>query len=144
MVCQFSSHDFSYWTKLQKSDRAQYDAEKSRIAEAVVTTLEARFGGIRSYLEMIDVSTPASVIEFTNNWQGSFEGWLITPESGAGPLKNTLPGLRNFYMAGHWVEPGGGVPTAMLSGRRLASRICREDGKSFTTESLARSGSPEI
>jgi len=24
-------------------------------------------------------------------------------------VDKTLPGLRNFFMAGHWVEPGGTV-----------------------------------
>jgi len=29
-------------------------------------------------------------------------------------------------MAGQWVEPGGGVPTAIMSGRHVAEIICAE------------------
>jgi len=31
-------------------------------------------------------------------------------------MQKTLPGLANFYLAGHWVEPGGGLPAAAMSG----------------------------
>ena len=27
-------------------------------------------------------------------------------------MSKTLPGLANFYMAGQWVESGGGTPVA--------------------------------
>jgi len=43
-------------------------------------------------------------------------------------MSKTLPGLENFYMAGQWVEPGGGVPTAAMSGRNVIRQICKQDG----------------
>ena len=92
----------------------------------VIEQLERKLGGIRENLEMTDVSTPATVIRYTGNWKGSFEGWLMTKETGFTSLPKTLPGLKDFYMAGHWVEPGGGVPAALLSGRNLAQVIARK------------------
>jgi phytoene dehydrogenase-like protein len=44
-----------------------------------------------------------------------------------------LPGLGSFYMVGQWVEPGGGVPTSAISARKLIKRLCKQDGKRFTT-----------
>jgi phytoene dehydrogenase-like protein len=44
-----------------------------------------------------------------------------------------LPGLDKFYMAGHWVEPGGTVTLAAASGRNAIQLICAEDGKPFQT-----------
>ena len=82
---------------------------------------------------MFDVSTPATVIRYTNNWKGSFEGWLLTPKMGFRQMKKVLPGLENFYMAGQWVEPGGGLPTAIMSGRNATQIICKEDKKKFIT-----------
>jgi phytoene dehydrogenase-like protein len=35
-------------------------------------------------------------------------------------------------MAGHWVEPGGGLPSAALSGKYVAQMICARDKKVFT------------
>ena len=44
---------------------------------------------------------------------------MLAPQTYGAHMANTLPGLDNFYMAGQWVEPGGGVPTAALSGRNV-------------------------
>lgn len=49
-------------------------------------------------------------------------------------MTKTLPGLKNFYMAGQWVEPGGGgVPTAAMSGRNVTQIMCKGDKKKFVT-----------
>jgi phytoene dehydrogenase-like protein len=42
-----------------------------------------------------------------------------------------LPGLGNFYMAGQWVTPSGGLPTVLMDGRKAAALICERDGKKF-------------
>jgi phytoene dehydrogenase-like protein len=49
-------------------------------------------------------------------------------------MDKTLPGLENFYMAGQWVEPGGGVPTAAMSARNVLQMICKRDGKPFVAQ----------
>lgn len=38
-----------------------------------------------------------------------------------------LPGLDNFYMAGQWANPSGGVPVGAVTGRWSIMRICREE-----------------
>jgi hypothetical protein len=40
---------------------------------------------IRQAIEVIDVSTPATVIRYTGNWNGGMEGWLLTPSTGFRP-----------------------------------------------------------
>jgi len=127
------TREHEYWDNLKRTAPEQYEAEKNRIAEEVLELLEKRFGDIRSKVEMTDVCTPATFMRYTSNWKGSFEGWLWTPEIGLGGMSKMLPRLDNFYMAGHWVEPGGGLPTAMKSGRDLAQVICKKDKKKFTT-----------
>jgi phytoene dehydrogenase-like protein len=47
------------------------------------------------------------------------------------PMKKTLPGLKDFYLAGQWVTPGGGLPMVALSGRNVIQLICRRDQKPF-------------
>ena len=66
-----------------------------------------------------------------NNWKGSLEGWVLSPEMGFKQMRKVLPGLNNFYMAGQWVEPGGGLPPAVLSGRNVTQLICKADRKKF-------------
>jgi len=45
------------------------------------------------------------------------------------PIQKALPGLRNFWLAGQWVEPGGGIPMVGLSGRNVVQLICHQDEK---------------
>ena len=40
--------------------------------------------------------------------------------------------LQGFYMAGQWVEPGGGVPVAVMSGRHVVEIMCANLGRAFT------------
>ena len=125
--------DYRYWKELSQ-DRERYRAEKDRIAAVVIAQLERRFPDIAGHVEVVDVATPLTYERYTGNWQGSMEGWL--PSTRVARLmmrgmRKTLPGLDHFYMAGQWVEPGGGVPTAAMSGRRAIGMICQRDGKRF-------------
>ena len=127
--------DYEYWKKLAE-DRSAYMKKKEETADKLIELLEQRFPGISSQVEMTDIATPMTFERYTGNWKGSFEGWLITPENSnvlMKPMSQKLPGLSDFYMCGQWVEPGGGLPTGVMSGRRLIKAICKEDGKKFRT-----------
>ncbi|MCB0557464.1 MAG: NAD(P)/FAD-dependent oxidoreductase [Lewinellaceae bacterium] len=131
LTVMIETYDHRFWQRLYEESPEQYQAEKERIAETVIHALEHRLGNIQAHLEMTDVATPATFIHYTNNWKGSFEGWLITPESGMQPIPHQLEGLDHFYLCGHWVAVGGGLPTVLLSGRDVAQLICHNDGQPF-------------
>jgi phytoene dehydrogenase-like protein len=59
------------------------------------------------------------------------EGWLLTPAVGLKPMKQTLKGLKNFYMVGQWVQPGGGLPAGLMTGRKAAMEVCKKEGIAF-------------
>ncbi len=127
--------NYHYWKELWQ-DKAAYNKKKDQIAKTVVELLEQRFPGISNQVEMVDVATPLTFEHYTGNWQGSYEGWLITPQNAADkirPKRQNLPGLQNFKMCGQWTEPGGGLPGGIMSGRRLVQAFCKEDGKKFKT-----------
>lgn len=127
--------DYEYWKRIAE-DRAVYLKKKEETGNKVVELMEQRFPGISSQVEVIDVATPLTFEHYTGNWKGCFEGWLLTPENSKTlmkPMSQSIPGLKNFYMCGQWVEPGGGLPTAVMSGKRLIKRICKEDGRRFKT-----------
>jgi phytoene dehydrogenase-like protein len=127
---------YAYWEELYR-DREGYRKEKQRIADAVVMAIEGRFPATAGKVEVVDVATPITYKRYTNNWQGSFEGWLLTTRNmGESMIKGmdmTLPGLQDFYMIGQWVKPGGGLPPAAASGREVIQIICHRDGRPFTT-----------
>ena len=124
--------DYDYWEELYK-DPAEYREEKERIADQVVAHLDRRFPGLAGQVEMRDVATPMTWVRYTGNWKGSYEGWMMTKDTFMMDMSKTLPGLEKFYMAGQWINPGGGMPTAVMSGNYTIQMICKKDSKPFVT-----------
>jgi len=122
--------DYEYWSALgQTSER--YKAEKEAAAQTVISLLDRRYAGLASHIEMWDVATPLTFERYTGNRRGSSIGWDLTPQTFMMPMSKTLPGLQNFYLAGQWVTPGGGLPMVALSGRNVIQLICRRDKRPF-------------
>lgn len=147
-----TTRNADYWIELRKADRDRYSAEKQRIAEEVIQHLGTRLGFTREQVEEIDVATPATFLRYTGNRKGSIQGWmpLMNPLAPS-PVKNKLPGLRNLYLAGQWVTPGGGLPIALLTGRNIAQVICKNDGRKLKVkrwyrevQSTGRSGTAAL
>jgi phytoene desaturase len=99
--------------------------------------LEQRFPGISAFIEMTDLSTPVTYNQYTGCYRGAYEGWMPTVDTLNIRMKKTLKGIKNFYMAGQWVEPGGGLPAALMSGRNVVRLICSKDDIEFTTATSA-------
>ncbi|MHB1651503.1 MAG: phytoene desaturase family protein [Desulfitobacteriaceae bacterium] len=131
LVISFGSN-YNYWENLGAGTQA-YQTEKENILAHVVSALEQRFPGMKDQIEVADVATPLTYERYTGNWQGSMEGWLITTKTMRKRIPKTLPGLKNFYMIGQWVQPGGGLPPAAKSGRDILKMICKRDGRKFCT-----------
>ncbi len=127
VTCFLPTRNFAFWADLQSHDQARYQAEKHRVAEAVISILDRMVPDVRRAIEVTDVSTPATVIRYTGNWKGSMEGWLMTPATGHKALRNTLPGLRQFLMVGQWVMPGGGLPSGVMTARAAVQALCKQD-----------------
>jgi phytoene dehydrogenase-like protein len=124
--------EYDHWKAMQE-DPEQYRAEKERIADTIVELLDRRFPGLAEQVEMRDVATPITYERYTGNWRGSFEGWLPTTKTLGMRMHKTLPGLKNFYMTGQWVEPGGTLFFVAVSGRNVVQLVCRQDKKAFVT-----------
>lgn len=137
VTCFLPTRNCEFWSDLQTKDLPRYCAEKRRLSESVIGLLEKKIPEIRSAIEVVDVSTPATVIRYTGNWKGSMEGWLLTPGMGFKPLRNTLPGLANFIMVGQWVMPGGGLPSGLMTARSAMRSICKQDRVLFTPREIA-------
>jgi phytoene dehydrogenase-like protein len=131
VTCLLPTRNFAYWADLRRTDIRRYREEKDRIAEAVTGVLEQVIPGVSHAIEVVDVSTPATVARYTGNWQGTMEGWLVRPGDSFRPFRNTLPGLGRFMMVGQWVMPGGGLPSGPLTGRPAVRAICKHDHVPF-------------
>lgn len=126
--------NYPFWQHLY--GRTPYDIEQRQVSEVILNHLEKWYPGIHANIEFIDEATPLSYERYTNNWMGATCGWLLTKQTLPMMIKGvpkTLPGLKNFYMAGQWVEPGGTVTLAAASGKNAVQLICSENGNQFTT-----------
>jgi phytoene dehydrogenase-like protein len=124
--------DWDYWYNLRQNHE-EYKLVKKQVAEEIATRLEAFYPGIKSQIEVTDVATPYTSWRYTLNDKGSPMGWLLTRSTLTELVSRTLPGLENFFMAGHWVLPGGGVPGSIYTGRNVIQILCKKEGKEFKT-----------
>jgi phytoene dehydrogenase-like protein len=114
-----------------RDDIQAYRSEKELLATQVLKSISAVWPGIDTQVDMVDVATPYTYWRYTLNRQGAYEGFNITPETINTKIKRTLPGLRNFYMAGQWTTPGGGVVPSLMTGRHAVMLLCNDDAKPF-------------
>ncbi len=119
--------DYDWWA----TRGTQYQLEKDRLVERLTGVLSSCFAGFADQVRLCDVATPLTYWRSTRSWRGAFEGWMPKDASLFARVEKTLSGLRGMYMAGQWVEPGGGVPTTVLSGRHVVQLICADDGRPF-------------
>lgn len=115
--------DYDYWKGLYETDRDVYEHEKSMILELYIELLNNQFPGVKEDIEETDIATPVTWERYTGNWRGSYQGWMPTVRTFGSTLPKKIPGLKNFYMTGQWVFPGGGVPMCMAQGRNLIRMI---------------------
>lgn len=122
--------NYDYWAKL-KEKRDDYLTEKKKIVESVINGLSELYPEIDDQIEIIDIATPLTFIRFTGNWKGAYQGWLFTKKNYAAQIPQTLPGLSNFYMAGQWVSPGGGLIGAATTAKAAVKMICKDEKIKF-------------
>lgn len=127
--------EWDFWYRLQKDDRRHYKHLKDWVAVQVLEHLEETWPGTGERVEVTDIATPYTTWRYTRNHKGSYEGWLPVPEVINTSVERTLPGLSDFYMAGQWVMPGGGVLPCFYSGRYVVQLLCRREGRPFLTMS---------
>lgn len=46
-----------------------------------------------------------------------------------GSTPKTYPGPDGFYMAGQWVQAGGGLPSGLSTGGEVVMQMCKQDGR---------------
>lgn len=134
VVVSFYTKQREFWINHRKKNRAAYRKIKNEFAQAVLEILDKRLGNVKQYVEVMDIATPATILRYTGNWQGSAQGLMAGKNFLAKvPIQFTFPGLKKFYYASHWNRPSGGLPIAVMSARQLAKIICKDDKKRFTT-----------
>jgi phytoene dehydrogenase-like protein len=98
--------------------------DKAKCTEVVMKKAENVVPGIQNRIIVLDSATPQTLHRYSGNLNGSAYGWRQIP--GFRGVKRV--GIKNFYIAGHWGDMGGGVLAAAYSGAKAAADICSEEG----------------
>lgn len=129
VITTWITADYSYWDRLQYHSEA-YLAEKDDVGRKVLALLCQQYPDLSERCEVMDVATPMTFVRYTGNWRGSYEGWQVTPDSFF-LICHRSSLVSGFSMAGQWVVTGGGIPGAVLSGRKAVKQMCSDFGKKF-------------
>lgn len=124
----------SPWKLWQNLEGEAYKCEKADIEKDAIVLLEKNFPGITEFIEVVDVATPKSDVKYTGVKDGAYEGFMPSKENMMKSLKMQLPKLRNFYMAGQWLFPGGGLPPSAQTGKWAVQLICKKEKKKFVCD----------
>ena len=133
-VVSLETYHDEYWTSRRDRRDGSYQAAKDAVSAAVMAIIERHLPGFAQSVETTDVATPATFQRYTNNWHGSYEGWLPTSRSFGTKVPRVIDGVDNFYMIGQWLNPGGGLPPCAIDGRLIARTICRREHRRFRSD----------
>ena len=122
----------SPWKLWENLEGDEYKKEKQQIEKDAIACLESVFPDISKDIEVIDIATPKTGVRFTGVNKGAYEGFMPGKENMMKTLDMKLPKLKNFYMAGQWLFPGGGLPPSAQTGKWVVQLICKKEKQKFT------------
>jgi phytoene dehydrogenase-like protein len=112
-------------------DKEAYNLEKMRIGEAVIQAMETRFPHMIGKLKLLDVATPQTYAKYCNAYRGAFMGFWPTIPGKSLVHTGKIKGLNNMVLSGQWLQPPGGLPVAVMTGKDTIMRLCKRLKRPF-------------
>ncbi len=125
--------DMYFWWKDVK-DKGEYEAKKKELADKIAEIYLEKYPELQGKIECIDVVTPLTYQRYLNGRHGSFQAFVQTSKGKALMQKGEIKGLKNFVLSGQWILRSGGLPTAVITGRFAAQRVCKKDKIKFKSK----------
>lgn len=124
LTCLLLGNSYSYW-KFAKED-GTYKQKKDELAQKIIERLEKFIPEIKGNIEVIGVATPLTYERYCSTYQG---GWMSVWEPGkmAVNFPHRSITVQNLYFAGQRMIMPGGLPCAVLSGRKATQYLCRDN-----------------
>lgn len=128
MTVLLDQYNFNYdfWKNLRKNP-SEYNKYKEDVAKAVTSRIIKHIPEIKESIELLDVATPITLNRYTNATRGAYMGFLFTHKKKMFAYNGHVPGLKNFYLSGQWLQAPGGLPLAMANGKFAIQRICKKE-----------------
>ena len=129
-INQFSP-ELERWEELVKDSNA-YKQEKEKIGKEVMEAIENHFPNMKGKLKVLDMATPQTYNRYCNAYRGAFMGFWPTLSGKSLAHTGKIEGLDNIMLSGQWLQPPGGLPTALITGKDTVMRICKKEKVEFS------------
>lgn len=117
------------YIRLKENDPDAYEREKELLKKEVESAFLSKFGAT-ARLEHLDTATPATMKRYSNAYLGSYMSFV--PRARAVPLPGSQrTPVRGLYLGGINAFDYGGIPFAMISGRKAAQLLSYDDGNDY-------------
>ena len=132
LICEINAfaEEIDYWLEY-KMHPEEYKAEKMRVGEKVKAAISQRFPELEDKLELLDVVTPLTYQRHCNAYRGAFMPFQMKVGGRMLEHNGRIQGLDNFFLSGQWLQPPGGLPVALITGRDTIMRICKAERMNF-------------
>jgi len=124
----FMGDTYEYWHKKKQS--GEYEAEKEKIVNMVIKLLEQKIPKTAGKIAVTNVATPLTYERYCGTSHGS---WMTLVEKGQKMI--TYPSksenIKNLYFAGQRIQPPGGLPVALDTGRKAVQYLCKDTDTIF-------------
>lgn len=127
----FLGDTYGYWKA--KKEKGEYEAEKEKLANKVIELLAHALPQTAGKVAVVDVATPLTYERYCGTYHGS---WMTLVEKGD---KMTIypsysSSIQNLYFAGQRIQPPGGLPGALVTGRKAVQYLCKDTDTVFQGE----------
>lgn len=135
MTCAINQfqEDIDAWFSLA-GDRQAYREEKDRVGREVLRGVEERFPHLKGKVKVLDVATPKTYERYCNAYRGAFMPFMPTVKGKMMEHTGRIKGLKNLFLSGQWLQTGGGLPAALITGKNTIQRLCREEKRPFVSQ----------
>jgi phytoene desaturase len=123
-INQFQS-ELEKWAALVQ-DKEAYKKEKNRIGHEVIRAMENHFPEMVGRLKLLDVATPQTYERYCNAYRGAFMAFWPTLKGKQLSHNGQIRGLQNLVLSGQWLQPPGGLPVALITGKDTIMRLCKK------------------
>lgn len=128
VTCLLLGNSYAYWKQVKED--GTYKQKKQQLADDVISELEKHMPEIKDAVEVIDVATPLTYERYCNTYEGS---WMTVWRPGGRAINAPIKSLsvKNLYFAGQRTIMPGGLPIAVVSGRKAVQYLCRDNNVMF-------------
>lgn len=119
---------YDEWKKAKED--GSYAGKKQELAELVISRFEQIVPEAKGKVEVWDVATPVTYERYCSTYRGSWMSIMRTDNKRMNfPCKSES--IDRLYFAGQRIMLPGGVPSALMTGRKAVQHLCKDTDAVF-------------